>query len=74
MANCDPGSLMYLAVIFPALRLAPAQSPLTEIGAVEVAFDHSRNTMEASKWTHPWFSPPNTAGPPDFSVPLLDLK
>jgi len=65
---------MHLAVIFPALRPAPAQSPLTEIGAAELAFDHSRNTMEASRWTHPWFSLPNTAGPPDFSVLLLDPK
>jgi hypothetical protein len=49
MAHYDPGSLLYLAVIFPALGPALARSPLTEIGAAELAFDHSRNTIEA--WT-----------------------
>jgi hypothetical protein len=35
MANCDPGSLTHLSVIFPALDPRRAQSPPTEIGAAE---------------------------------------
>src|SRR5262249_45187860 len=75
MARCDPGwYLMHLSVIVPALRPALAQSRPTDGGAAELAFDHSRNTREASKWTHPWFSLPNTAGTLDVGVPLLDPK
>jgi hypothetical protein len=64
---------MYLAVIFPA-KIGSNPVSQTEFCAARLAFDHPRNTVKASMWTHRRFSPANTANPPDFAVLLLDLK
>jgi hypothetical protein len=73
MANCDPGPNVSRCDL-PGFKIGTSPVSQTEFSAAKLAVDHSRNTVEASMWTHPRFSPTNPANPPDFGVLLLDFK